>query len=99
MDTQLVHSFTKNDTEEIRMSLREYKSRLYMDVRLYFQTSEQSEMLPSKKGLTIGVEFLPELKRGLIKLEEAFRQMVQLSKDRRQEGGLRSEQKETSLAG
>ena len=76
MENVLVHSFPKNESEEIRLSLREYKNRHYLDVRLFFQPVNQTEMVPSKKGLTIGVDFLPELKRGLIKCEEEVRQLL-----------------------
>lgn len=76
MENQLVHSFPKNESEEIRLSLREYKNRHYLDMRLFFQPADGTEMVPSKKGLTIGVDFLPELKRGLTKCEEEIRQIV-----------------------
>ena len=76
MDNHVVHCFTKNDNEEIRLTLRKYKERHYIDVRLFFQPEDKNEMVPSKKGLTVGIEFVPELKRGLIKFDEVFRQMV-----------------------
>lgn len=76
MENLLVHSFQKNESEEVRFSLREYKNRHYLDLRLFFQPQDRPEMAPSKKGITLAVEFLPELKRGLLKLEEEVRQVL-----------------------
>jgi len=68
METQLIDRFKKNDTEEIRISVREYKNRFYLDLRLFFQPKESGEYVPSKKGITIPVEFLSQLKDGLEKV-------------------------------
>ena len=76
MENLLVHSFQKNESEEIRISLREYKNRHYLDLRLFFQPQDQREMVPSKKGITVSIEFLPELKRGLLKFEQEVRQFL-----------------------
>ncbi len=68
MESQVVHSFKKSDTEEIRVSLREYKNKAYVDVRLFFQAGE--EFKPTKKGITLGVEHLFELRAGVEKAQE-----------------------------
>ena len=64
-EDRVVYTFHKNSTEEIRLSLREYKERRYLDVRLWYQPLEGGEYRPTKKGITLGLEFIPELKRGL----------------------------------
>ena len=69
MLNEVIYSFPKNETEEVRFSLREYKERVYLDLRLWFQTKE-GEYLPTKKGLTLSPEFLPELRKGLEKAEK-----------------------------
>ena len=62
---RVIHSFQKNPEEEVRFSLKDYKERQYLDLRLWFQPSKGGEYLPTKKGLTLSVEFLPELKKGV----------------------------------
>lgn len=62
---QIVHTFYKNGNEEIRITLRQYKERKYVDLRLWFQPPKGGEYRPSPKGITLGFEYLPELKRGL----------------------------------
>ena len=65
MEELVVYSFAKNQDEEIRFTLRRYKQRNYLDIRLWFQTSAAGEFHPAKKGITLGLEHLSELKKGL----------------------------------
>ena len=69
MEQQFLYSFPKNEEEEIRFSIREYKDRRYLDLRLWYQ-AKGGEYLPTKKGLTLSLEFLPEVVRGLAKIAE-----------------------------
>ena len=64
-----LHSFAKNEEEEVRFSIREYKDRRYLDFRIWYQTKE-GEYHPTKKGLTLSLELLPEVMRGLEKIAE-----------------------------
>lgn len=66
-DTRVIHTFQKNPHEEIRFSLKEYKSRHYFDVRLWYLPSKGGEYRPTHKGITLSVEFLEELRKGLEK--------------------------------
>ena len=66
-EDRIVHSFQKNPEEEIRFTLREYKERHYLDLRLWYQPSNGGDYFPTKKGITFALEFLPELKKGLEK--------------------------------
>ena len=65
MEEQIVYSFQKNSEEEMRFSLRTYKERFYLDIRLWFQPSSGGDLRPTKKGLTLGLEHLSEMKKGL----------------------------------
>lgn len=60
-----VHTFYKNGNEEIRITLRQYKERKYLDLRLWFQPPKGGDFRPTRKGITLGFEFLAELRRGL----------------------------------
>ena len=71
-----IYRFQKNPEEEIRFSLREYKERYYLDLRLWFQPSTGGEYHPTKKGLTLSVEYLAELKKGLERAEKLSREMA-----------------------
>ncbi|MBU1862849.1 MAG: transcriptional coactivator p15/PC4 family protein [Candidatus Omnitrophica bacterium] len=65
-----VYSFQRNENEELRITLREYKGTKYIDMRLFFSCAEDEEMRPTKKGITIPVSSLVELERGLKKVAE-----------------------------
>jgi hypothetical protein len=45
--------------------VKEYKDRSYLDIRIWFLPSGGNEYHPTKKGLTLSVEYLSELKKGL----------------------------------
>jgi len=58
---QLFGSIKKNMTEEIRIAIRNYKGREFVDIRLFFQ-NDQGEMIPTKKGVSFSPELIPEFK-------------------------------------
>ena len=72
--TQVVHSFRKNESEEVRISLRRYKDRAYVDLRIFFEARDSSEYLPTRKGLTLEAGLLAELKRGIEKVRKKLSQ-------------------------
>ncbi len=66
MEDKIVGAFKKSATEEIRLALRNFKGKSYLDLRVYFRAEGMAEFKPTKKGLTMAVELAPEL-------EKAFR--------------------------
>ena len=74
---QIVHTIHKGPKEEVRLSLRRYKDRGYLDIRVWFQPPKGGEYHPTTKGITLGLEFIPELKRGL---ERADRESLEMAR-------------------
>ena len=72
MEYQTVHSFKKNESEEIRIAVREYKDKVYLDARIWFKTKDSEELKPSKKGLMLNAAFVSELRKGFEKAEEVM---------------------------
>ena len=68
-DRKEIHRFEKNGFEEVRVSLTTFKGKEYIDLRAYFKGDDE-EMHPSKKGLTLSLDLLPELEVALSKLRE-----------------------------
>ena len=66
----MVHRFVKNALEEVRVSLEEYHGRKLIDLRVYYDAGGGVRM-PSKKGLALSVEQLPELAKAVAKAQEA----------------------------
>ena len=58
---QLVRVIPKNSIEEVRVELINYRGHDLVGMRVYSDFTKSKEMLPTKKGLTMSVEKLPEL--------------------------------------
>lgn len=63
-----VHAFLKSQREQIRISLNEYKGHEYIDIRSFYESD--GVFRPSKKGVTLRVELLPELLHGIAHLSQ-----------------------------
>jgi hypothetical protein len=70
MGNQTLHSFSKNSLEEVRASLTEYKGKQYIDLRVFYKADDE-EFRPTKKGLTLALELIPELEEAVKKCKEA----------------------------
>ena len=68
MEKQILHSFKRNETEEVQISIGSYKEKNYIDLRIFFKSGD--EWRPTKKGLTLTTELVPELLIGLERFNE-----------------------------
>lgn len=62
----LIASLEKNASEQIRVSLDEFRGRNLLDVRV-FSSFSTGEPTPTKKGLSIRIEMLDDLLEALTK--------------------------------
>jgi hypothetical protein len=62
----------KNPAEEIRFSLTEWKSKKYVDIRIWIKADpgEGQEEIPTKKGIRFLAELIPEFIKILQKIDE-----------------------------
>ena len=66
-----IYIFRKNATEEVRASISKFKDRTYVDLRVWVERDNgHAEFSPTKKGLTLSVYVLPELKKAVLALEK-----------------------------
>jgi Transcriptional Coactivator p15 (PC4) len=68
--SQVLHQFAKNATEEVRVSLTEYKGHKLIDLRIYYEPEDGEDRRPTKKGITIDVGLYPELKKAMFMIEK-----------------------------
>ena len=54
----------KNSTEQVRLSVNEYKGKKYIDIRTYFE-ADDGDYKPTKKGVALSVDLYNELKEGI----------------------------------
>ena len=71
-ENKLVAEIQKSDIEIIRVSLTQYRNKDYFDIRLYYR--EDGDWRPTKKGLTLAIGLLPELKKAIQALDKALTQ-------------------------
>lgn len=76
----IIASLEKNRTERLRVALDEFRGRQLLDLRVTVELSSSSGIqTPTKKGVSIGVHLLPELRRSLAEAEEEARKLGWLS--------------------
>lgn len=68
---RVVYRFQSRPDEEVRFTVKGYKDRSYLDMRLWFLPSSGDEYFPTKKGLTLSLQYLRELKKGLEQASKA----------------------------
>lgn len=69
---KLIDTFSKNSVEEVRTALTEYKGHRLLDIRVWYEDAS-GERKPTKKGITIGVDLLPDLVKSIRKTQEAVK--------------------------
>ena len=67
-----IASFSKNSTEEVRITLEEFKGHKLLDIRVWYQ-DDHGEKKPTKKGISIAASLFPELKAALEKAETVLK--------------------------
>ncbi len=66
----LIHSFRRNANEEVRITTRRYQEKDYLDIRVFFQSSKDGEFKPTRKGITVGLEFASEFDTALERIRD-----------------------------
>ncbi len=66
----IVHEFRKSATERVLAYLSEYHGRPLANIRVWFEDAD-GNLRPTKKGLSISVDRIPDLEEAVRKLGEA----------------------------
>jgi len=66
---QLISTITKNASEEIQISLTNFKGHDLIGIRVFTETDE-GKKVPTKKGITCKVSLIPDLKAALEEAEK-----------------------------
>ena len=71
----LIHTFTKNALEEVRIELTEFEGKDYLNIRIWYDASkgQGQDWQPSQKGITLSIDLLQELLKGLKIAEKGLR--------------------------
>ena len=68
-----IATFPKSSAEEVRVSLSKFKGFDLVDARVWADPDDDGDRRPTRKGLCLRVERLPELLEALRKAEEEAR--------------------------
>ena len=68
-----VVTFDKNKFEEIRVGVKEYKGFDLIDFRVWVESKEAGEKVPTAKGLSLSVELFPRFKDSILQLEKVLK--------------------------
>jgi hypothetical protein len=73
-EDKVVASFKRNPTEEVRAGIKEFKGRRYIDLRIYYM-DDQGEWKPTRKGISLATDFMPELRNAVDNIEKELKSM------------------------
>jgi len=75
MNNRLIAQFNKNSVEVVKISEAWFKGKRYFDIRIWVQGENPAEPgteQPTKKGICLSVDLLPEFFEAIDKLREFF---------------------------
>ena len=63
----MIFEFRKNALEVVRFEVTEFNGSQYLNVRVFYDAGQgvEPEYKPSRKGITIAAEQVPDLKHGI----------------------------------
>ena len=75
MKDQTLYRIPLKRGEEVHIRRREYKDKQYIDLRLFFTPKDSDQLVPTKKGLTLDLGLIEELRRGITTSEKRLRML------------------------
>jgi hypothetical protein len=68
MADRIIKEIAKNKSETIVVSEKEFRGNSYIDIRVFYR-DENEELKPTKKGVMIKKDILPEFKEAINSIE------------------------------
>ena len=72
-EPKLIATVPRSATEQLQISINEYKGKSYLDMRIYYTTDDGLNWLPTKKGVTVSPENMELLKDAI---DEAMKEFM-----------------------
>lgn len=71
---RVIYEFDKNALEKVKAVLVNYKGKDLFDIRVYFRDPAglKAKLHPTKKGISLSIELIGELKAAVLALERAL---------------------------
>jgi len=71
-DAKILATIDRNDTEQLQISVSEYKGKSYLNMRIFYTTDEGATWLPTKKGVTFTPDQLDLLSDAIEEAKKEF---------------------------
>ena len=71
-DAKILATIERTDTEQLQISISEYKGKSYLNMRIFYTTDGGSSWLPTKKGVTFTPEQLDLLEEAIQEARQEF---------------------------
>lgn len=71
-DAKILATIERSETEQLQISISEYKGRSYLNMRIHYTTDEGNTWLPTKKGVTFTPEQLDILTEAIEEAKQEF---------------------------
>ena len=71
-EAKILATIERSDTEQLQISVSEYKGRSYLNMRIFYTTDEGATWLPTKKGVTFAPEQLDVLEEAIQEAKTIF---------------------------
>ena len=91
-EAKILATIDRTDTEQLQISISEYRGKSYFNLRIYYTTDEGATWLPTKKGVTFAPDQLDVLSDAIEEAKKEFMAEEQIRKESEQDGAWESEQ-------
>ena len=71
-DSKILGVIERSDTEQLQISISEYKGKSYLNMRIFYTTDEGATWLPTKKGVTFTPDQLDLLTEAIEEAKTEF---------------------------
>ena len=71
-EAKILATIDRTDTEQLQISVSEYRGKSYFNLRIFYTTDEGATWLPTKKGVTFAPEQLDVLEEAIQEAKQLF---------------------------
>lgn len=71
-DAKILATIERSDTEQLQISISEYKGKSYLNMRIFYTTDDGATWLPTKKGVTFTPEQIDILTEAIESAKQEF---------------------------
>ena len=73
-DAKILATIDRTDTEQLQISVSEYRGKSYLNLRIFYTTDEGANWIPTKKGVTFAPDQLDVLTDAIKEAKQLFMQ-------------------------